>query len=198
MNDLFGILNRTLQGEPTRQIGERLGVDEAQASSAVNAALPALLSALANNTRKRGGLDALAGAIDRDHDGSVLDDLDGLAHGKYDEDGAGILGHVLGGNRAAVEQQVGRFAGLDAGSMGKLLVMLAPLILGMIGKLKKKGDVSGGDLGKVLRREQGRVGRRDRDLGEILGGVLQGGGPGQRSTSGCLGSLLGGLMRRRG
>ncbi len=192
MSSIQAELSRILSGDATRRMGERLGVSEDQAQNGIQAGLPLLLSALANNTRRRGGTSELMRALDKDHDGSILDDLGGLAEGRYDKDGAAILGHVLGADRGDVEGKVAQFAGLDKQTMAKLLVTLAPLILGWLGK-SRRGGGGGGGLGDILRREDKRT-RGGGGLGDILGDVLGGSGPGRRSMPGCLG-LLGGLMR---
>ena len=192
MNSIYAELSRALQGAPTRRMGERLGVSESQAQSGIEVGQPLLLSALANNTRRRGGTSALARALDSKPDGSILEDLDGVADGRYDEDGSAILGHVLGADRGNMEGRVAQFAGLDKGTMAKLLVTLAPVILGWLGKMKKGGG-GGGGLGDILRREDKGNRRGGGGLGDILGDVLSGSGPGQRQMPGCLG-LLGGLL----
>lgn len=44
-----------LRGEPVQQVAQQLGLDPAQASSAVDAALPLLMGALGRNASQRAG-----------------------------------------------------------------------------------------------------------------------------------------------
>jgi hypothetical protein len=49
----------------------------------------------------------------------------------------GILKHVLGNSRPTVERSLSSKTGLDAGSIGSLLTMAAPIIMGALGKNTK-------------------------------------------------------------
>ncbi|HEX8385074.1 MAG TPA: DUF937 domain-containing protein, partial [Rubricoccaceae bacterium] len=100
MNSILGILSQNLAGAPMGQIAQAIGASEAQTQKAVGAALPALLAGLDRNTNTNGGAQALAGALERDHDGSLLDHLGGfLQHAGASQGGgmAGALGGLLGG-----------------------------------------------------------------------------------------------------
>ena len=73
------LLNQ-LQGQPLEQMAQQLDVSPAQAGSAVSAALPMMLGALAGNAQTAGGAQALLGALQRDHAGGGAD-LGGLLGG---------------------------------------------------------------------------------------------------------------------
>ena len=75
---LLDMLQNHLAGEPAARIGDQLGTDQDGAQQAINAALPALMAALAGNARRGEGASALAGALERDHDGGILDDVKGF------------------------------------------------------------------------------------------------------------------------
>ncbi|MCG6924038.1 MAG: DUF937 domain-containing protein, partial [Acidobacteria bacterium] len=70
-SSLLEALGPLLEGGTTQQVSRQLGIDEAQAGTAIQAAVPLILGALQRQTSNPGGLDSLAGALDRDHDGSV-------------------------------------------------------------------------------------------------------------------------------
>ncbi len=200
MSSIYDDLSAALSGEPAQEISKRIGVSEDQAANGVKAALPMLLGALSRNAAQPGGEDAILAALDRDHDGSILDDIGGVAGGKYDGDGDAILGHMLGGNRANAESQMAQFAGMDRQSMQKLLMMLAPLILGWLAKRKGGGGGggNGGGLGDILKREERDSRERGGGgLGDILTDILSGGAGGSAEPKskmpGCM-SLLGGLL----
>ena len=73
------------------------------------AAVPLLVGAMQRQAASPTGLDALAGALDRDHDGSILDDIGGfLGSGGTVGRGAGILGHVLGARQDNVAASAGQ------------------------------------------------------------------------------------------
>ncbi len=197
-DSVLDLVTQALGSSGTRQIGQQLGLDNDATANAISSALPVLMGALARNTSSSGGESALAGALDRDHDGSILDNLGGfLGGGGAQSVGEGILRHVLGGRQPQVQQGLGQATGLDAGKMGALLSMLAPVVMGALGKARR-GQGGAGGLGAMLGQEQRRMERRDPGLGGMLGGLLDADGDGSvaddlaKIGGSLLGSLLGG------
>ena len=153
ITDLIG---QTLQGGGLDRIGAQLGADPRTTSQAVSAALPMLLGALARNSSQPGGAEALASALARDHDGSVLDDVGGfLGGGAATSSGAGILGHLFGERQTAVEQAVGRSSGLDGQATSQLMAMLAPVVMGALSRsAQQRGGLDPSVLAGMLGHEQ--------------------------------------------
>ncbi|MEL6184281.1 MAG: DUF937 domain-containing protein, partial [Myxococcota bacterium] len=69
-------------------------------------------------------------------------------------DGAGILGHILGGRRGAVESGVAQASGLDASAVAKLLPALAPILMSALGTIKSSQNLDASGLSNVIRQEQ--------------------------------------------
>lgn len=186
------------------QIAGKLGVAPNQANSAVTAAVPAILAGLARNTQKPEGAAALAGALERDHDGSVLED-DSYFDSYQDRKGGDILGHVFGDQTPAVESQVSALGGLNAGQGGDLMKMLAPLIMGFLGKEKSGGGLDIGSLSQILGGGGGSGGLQlPGGLGDLLGGLAGGGSSGAGEASSAsrakpsgLGGILGKIFGRK-
>ena len=162
------------------------------------AALGSLMTGLARNAQSTEGAGALAAALSKDHDGSVLDNLSGVLSAPEQGPGAGILGHVFGSKQGAVQSALGQSTGLDAGSMGKLLTMLAPLVMGALGKKQRQGGLNPSDLGGLLRQEQETAARQAPDLG-MLGSLLDRDGDGdiKDDVAKIGGSLLKNFLGRR-
>lgn len=155
MPSLFDTLTQSLGANELGQLGQRIGADPATTSTAVSAALPMLLGALARNSAQPNGADALAGALARDHDGSILDDVSGYLGGATaGADGAGILGHLLGGQRPAVEAAVGQSAGLSGDSAARLLELLAPIVMGSLGRHANTQGLDANGLAGLLGQER--------------------------------------------
>ena len=93
---LLDMLQSQLAGEPASQLGKQLGTDQTATQKAIGAALPALMAALAGNAARKEGASALANALEKDHDGGILDDLSGFLGKQDTRDGEGILKHALG------------------------------------------------------------------------------------------------------
>ena len=149
--DLTGLLQGALSGDTVNQISQQIGADEGTTSSAIQAALPMLLGGLAQNSSTEQGAASLFSALDKDHDGSALDDIAGLiGGGAAASTGAGILGHIFGGSQDNVAQGVSQASGLDMSKVGPLLAILAPVVMGAIGKTQRQQGLGAGDLAGLL------------------------------------------------
>lgn len=208
---LLDQLAGSLDASTIAKLGQQIGADSSTTQSALEAALPALLGGLANNASKPGGASALNAALERDHDGSILDNVGSLLGGASGGggaagalasmfgggesaglggllgmaaqamtdapgnggaktvDGAGILGHILGGKRDAVENGVAQGSGLDKAQIAKLLVLAAPLVMGALGKAKQSQGLDADGVSTMVKQESERAG------GGLLGGLLDGG-----------------------
>ncbi len=186
----------------TDQIASKLGVPPGKASAALAAAVPAILAGIAKNTQKPDGAAALAGALDKDHDGSVLDEGDYFDRFQ-EKKGDRILGHVFGSKEPEVETQVSALSGLSAGQGADLMKMLAPLVMGYLGKEKSSGGLDIGSLSSMLGGGSGSAGGGLNlpgglgDLLEGLGGGATAGTTGSKKKSGGLGGLLGRLSKKK-
>src|SRR5262245_9931144 len=118
--DLQGLLNEALSGEAISRMSQTIGADEQTTSNAAQSAIPVLLGALAHRGSTPEGASSLLSAIDRDHDGSVLDDVVGFLGNYSSGGGQGILGHVFGEKLGAVQDGVSQSSGLDTGKAGQL------------------------------------------------------------------------------
>lgn len=154
MSQLLDTLARELdRPDALAPIATRLGVSEAQAREAIRSALPVLVGGIANNAQDGAGASSLLAALDRDHDGSILDDVgDFLASGR-DGNGTGILGHVFGDRQPQVQEGLGQATGIGGQGMGQLLGMLAPLVMGALGRATQQGGLDAGGLRDTLARE---------------------------------------------
>ncbi len=194
-------LLETIQGrlspDAVRQIGQRIGADPAQTSQAINAALPLLMAAMARNAADPARAQGLARAVEEDHDGGLLDDLSGFLGAPQGRaaDGNGILKHVLGNRRGAVEQQLGQGTGLGAGQMAQLLPLLAPLVMAALGKAKRQGGLDAGGLAGVLGGEEAQIRQRAPGLMGTLSGLLDRDGDG--SAMDDIGGMLSGAFKKK-
>ncbi len=204
--DVTKILLESLGNGGLDKVSREVGMSQEQTSSAMGAIVPMLLGAMANNSSTNEGASGLLGALDQDHDGSILDDLGGFLGGSMTNsrstNGGGILGHILGGQQSNVETGLASKMGVDAGSITKLMKIAAPLIMAYLGRQKRAssdaGDAgfSSGGLGDILGQLAG--GSRQSsgiDIGDIMdmvGGMSGSSAPATKSSGG---GLLGGLLK---
>jgi hypothetical protein len=150
---LLDMLQQRLGNDAVQQISRQLGTDPGTTESAIAAALPMLVGALAHNAQDPSQAGALANALNRDHDGSILNDVAGHLGGGATGDGSSILGHIFGGQRQSAETGLGHMSGLDPAKAGVLLSMLAPLVMGALGKAQRDGKLDPGGLAGMLGAE---------------------------------------------
>lgn len=209
MAGILDVLNSDLGKTIISGVSGSTGTDQNKTSSVLTMALPVLMKAMERNASTPEGAEGLMGALKGKHDGSILDNLEGLFGGGVDEniknDGAKILGHVLGNKQQGVEKVIGQKSGLDIGSVANILKVAAPLLMGVLGKQATQNKVSsqnelGGLLGGLLggnetKTEQGfleQILDADGDgsiIDDVAGMVLGG-----DKSKGGLGGLLGGLF----
>lgn len=174
MNILEAILSAQ-GGAPVRQMGARVGVDEGQAQSALEALLPMLAGAVNRNATQPGGLEALLGALSDGHHQRYLDDPFSLTDEATMEDGNAILGHLFGSKEVSreVASRASAQTGLGADVLKRMLPIVAAMLMGGLSKGALGGGQGGGSggLGGVF---GGGQGGSQGGLGDVLGSVLGG------------------------
>lgn len=125
-------------------LSSTLGAKPESVKQATSIGMPMLLQAISGNAKTDEGAASLAGALDQ-HSGADLGDLLGFLGNVDKEDGAKILGHILGGKQESVQGNLAKQTGISNAQAGSLLTSLAPLLLGALGNKKKEDglDVSG-------------------------------------------------------
>jgi hypothetical protein len=157
-------LEGQLGPDTIQKISSQLGTDTAATAHAVSMAVPILLGRLSKNAANAEGAAALDTALDA-HDGSILDNIGSLVG----SGGAGsaILTHILGSLRTPVEEGVGRAAGLNAQQVGQVLSMLAPVVMGVLGRMKRTQSVGADQLPVVLGQANLEMARQSNTVGNL-------------------------------
>ncbi|MGO3182017.1 MAG: DUF937 domain-containing protein [Aequorivita sp.] len=181
-------------------------------ATVLSMALPALMGAMKRNASTPEGAKNLNSALeDNRHDGSILDKLGGLLGGggadsSLMEDGAGILSHVLGGNQSKVENNISRASGVDSGSVGQIIKMAAPVLMGLLGNKKRQDNVQEGGIGSLLGSVLGGSGGNQSVIESLLdsdgdgsvldniAGMFTGGDDKKDGDNGGIGGMLGGMF----
>jgi len=191
-----------LTGNTSNQVAEKaenkFGISRNQIIALLAVAAPLIISYLRNKSQDAKEAEALNNALDKDHDGSILNDSSQLE--ARESEGGSILSHIFGSDKQNVENQLSQNTGISIDKIGPVLAMLAPVIMGYIGKEKQQNNVGAGGLGDLLGGILGNASnqaqaQQSTPLNDILGSVLGGGGQSQSSgnpLSEILGSVLGG------
>lgn len=147
MEGLFSQLGKTA----INSLSSSLGADDSQVQTATGMAVPLLMKALSNNAQDSAGAEALSNALDKDHQGSLLDNLgDVLGKEQLASAGSGILKHVLGDKIAPAAAMIAKTSGLSQGNAVSLITQLAPVVMGFLGKQKQEQNLNASSLASLL------------------------------------------------
>ncbi len=125
-----------------------LGESEQNTNTAVNAVVPAILGGLMKKASTDDGAGQIFKTLD-DHDGGILDNIGGLLGGGNHSDllnkGGGLLDMIFGGNRSGLLGSLARIVGLGDSKIGTIMSLLAPVVMGVLGKQRRSQglDMSG-------------------------------------------------------
>ena len=70
--------------------------------------------------------------------------------------------------RGSVEQGVGRASGLDAAQVAQLLAMLAPIVMGVLGRMKQSKGLDANKLPDVLQQSRTQAEQETPGLGGLF------------------------------
>jgi len=165
------ILARQLDPQTVQQLGRQVGASPQQTQQATAGIVETLMGAMARNVQRNPQqAQKIERALDRDNHASILDNLGALLGGGQAApqqaralNGMGILQHILGNRTGRVADQVSRSSGLNAGQVGQLMTILAPIVMGALGKSRQTQPQRGGGIADIL--------------GAVLGGGGVFGGP---------------------
>jgi len=209
MSGLIDLLDSPTGRQLISGIAGETGQPQHKTADVLGMAMPLLLGAMKKNASDPKGAEGLMNALSNKHNGSILEDLGGLFSGGVNQevmdDGAGILGHVLGKKQPMVENALSQKSGLDAGTIAQILKIAAPIVMGFLGKQTARNKVNNqGGMNALLGSMLGGQPQTNQSLISSLidadgdGSVLDDVADmviGSNKKKGGLGNLLGGLFR---
>ena len=181
--NLNELLNDQLSPDVLRAISQKAGIEDPQRGvAAAQSVIHALLSGLTRNAQRDRGADSLFGALSRDHDGGVLSDIMSVAGqvlsgGQMASSGRGILGHILGFQQGGITKSISKMLGLKDSNITNLMIMLAPVVMGLLGKMRSKNSFDRQSMPQVLRQSTQHQRSQNQGFG-ILGGLIDKDGDG--------------------
>lgn len=192
---LLDLLTGNAGNQVASDAQNKFGIQKNQMIALLAVAAPLIISYLRNKSKDANEANALNNALDRDHDGSILNNPAQAA--SREAEGGSILDHIFGGQKSTVENQLSQNTGISLDKIGPALSMLAPLVMGYIGQQKQQNNVGAGGLGDLLGNILGGASQQAQTQGasplnNILGEVLGGGQQGSNPLGNILGSFLGG------
>jgi OmpA-OmpF porin, OOP family len=128
----------------------------ASTSKAMSGAVPALLGSVASVASTPTGATQLSGLLSSgNHDGSILNNLSNLFGGGTGttaalHQGQGLLSTLLGDKVDSVTSAVSGYSGMGKSSAASLMALAAPLVMGVIGKLRSTQGLNPTGLANLL------------------------------------------------
>jgi hypothetical protein len=192
MSGIMDMITEQLGSSMMQELSKKVGGGNSDGlNRAVAVAVPMILSQLKKNTNSRKGAESLNNALERDHDGGILDNLGSLFGGAQNQqsggglldslggllgggqapsrgmDGDRILGHIFGNKKENIEKKLGQATGIGEKDAGGLMEMLAPIVMGAVGKAKRQNNAGVSGLQDLLRQEQKTIKKRQPQLGGL-------------------------------
>jgi outer membrane protein OmpA-like peptidoglycan-associated protein len=175
--NLLDLIKQGLPGDFSDLAGKVVGESPGATQTALTAALPALVGAIAQKGSTADGAQSLMSLLDNPAVSTgALANLSGLLGGGQNSAsltsaGSGLLGSLLGDKAGALAGTLASVAGLRNGqSASSLLALLAPIVLGFIKKFVGEKGLGASGLASLLAGQgQFLQGTLDRRLTSALG-----------------------------
>ena len=157
--NLLDLAKGAIGNQVMGQLGGILGLDNNKTSSAVNAALPTILGGMMSKASTNDGANELFKELNN-HDGGILDNLGGLISG----DGGGLvkmgtslLPLLFGSRQSSMVGTIAKTLGLGDGIATKLLGMLAPIVMGVVGKQTRASNLDASGFANMLSDQKDHI-----------------------------------------
>ncbi len=157
--NIVSAVARYLTPEVVGKIATASGLNGSVAQSAVNAAVPAILSVLTSVADKPGGARKLADAVAEqpaDMLTSLASKLTGPA--QMASQGSSLLSSLLGSSMSGVlAATVSKFLGIGEGPTQTVLGLLAPVVMGVLGGQQRAANLDANGLAGLLTGQKDQI-----------------------------------------
>lgn len=170
MSNLLDTLKSYITPELIAQASASLGEEETGILKAIVGWAPSILAGFLGKTNDHDAMNGIYNSISDfnpavlDHLGSMLDGGN-LAHNDPKDAFGHLLGNVLGAKIPAISNIISAFAGIKSDSTTALLGMVGPLVMGILNKEIKTGDLNVTGFTNLLLGQKGNI------LGAMPGGL---------------------------
>src|SRR5499426_633607 len=151
-DNIVSTISRFLTPELIGKMASAAGLDRAMAPKATAATVPAILSGLAGVAGRPGGARQLASAVAEqptDLLGGLANMLSGSA--QIADKGNSLLSSLLGGGMSGLlASTLAKFLGIGEGPMRTMMGLLAPVIMGLLGREQRAQGLDSTGLARLL------------------------------------------------
>ena len=157
--NIFDMVKGAVSDQIMGQIGGLLGQSDSKKTSTLfDTAAQSILGGMMKKASNPQGAQDIFRAVES-HDDGVLDKLGDLLGGGNEKDlmksGGGVLDTVFGQNQSGILGSIGKFLGIDNSMMGTLMKLVAPIVMGVIGRHVKSKALDAVGLGSLLGEQKG-------------------------------------------
>jgi hypothetical protein len=145
-----------LTGDFGSKLSSLLGESKERTQSGIEAAVPGLFAGLDDTASTPDGAQRLASAVDSSESG-VLSNI-GSIFGRTTGFGSPGLGSILGaGGLSELTGNIGRTSGLSSNSITTLLGVLAPIVMGVLKRVKQSRGLDSAGLSSLLSSQRSNI-----------------------------------------
>lgn len=162
--DIKDVMEMAIKAGAVEQVGKMMGVSDKDASKAIAEILPVLIQGMQGQARSKDTKDGFLKALD-DHGKDDTSDIAKFIKNVDLDDGVKIVNHLLGSKeKEEVAARAGKKSGLDAGTIVKIMAIVAPILMTQMGKkAKTEAQKSSGDVGGIVGNLLDNV-----DVGDVI------------------------------
>lgn len=196
--DIEKLLGELLSSDSLKGLSKASGASKNDVKKVVSEVLPSLLNGAKDQAEGSETAEGFTQALS-DHAKVDTSDIKGFLKNIDLEDGAKIIGHLLGGSQESTTKAVSEKTGVSTKKTGNILSSVGPLLMSLLGQ-QTGSDNSGSSVGNLMGSLLGGV-----DLSSLLGGLLGGSSSNSSSSSSSsssdkkkdsLGTVVGGLLKK--
>lgn len=199
--DLMDMFKQQMTSAVVNQMAEKVGLggQGEQTTQAAQNVFSTLMGAVTKNASTPQGAEALNKALDNDHaGGGVMNNLMSfLGNGPTEnvsareENGAGILKHLLGGKEQGVVQGLSQMNNMSPQATQSMMSTIAPMVMSMLGNAKQQQGFDASSITQFLGNQQPKGGSNQ--MTDMVSKLLDRDGDGNVMDD--IGGMLGGFLK---
>ncbi|MBR6406975.1 MAG: DUF937 domain-containing protein [Clostridia bacterium] len=177
--DISALLGTLLSNDSVSNMSQATNVPADSVQSILGAALPSLLTGALGQSENDETAEGFAEALS-DHSANDTSDLASFIGNIDLEDGAKIVGHLLGSNSSNVVNNISEQSGASEAETSSIMSAVAPMLMSLLGQeasTQKKAN-SGLGIADIMGALLKNV-----DLGSLISGLLGGGKDEEKPSS---------------
>ncbi|PWK29394.1 OmpA family protein [Arcicella aurantiaca] len=154
--NLFGELKELLLGDVANKASNLLGEKEDKVKTAIEGLIPTFVGGLMKRASNEAGATTLMNVVKKgNHDGSIIEQIGNLVNNKDNfaqvvEKGNGLVSMLLPDKKSSIATMISQFAGVRNSSATSLLSIVAPIVVGKLGKMVATQNLDKAGLANTL------------------------------------------------